>query len=375
ARLRLRPRRAVLATAGGGRPRVRGVRVRPCPPRYWRRAARGGRGRLGRALARRHRRRWPAAAEPPGGAGRLGGRARAGGERDRHRGRARRGRSEHLRGVPDRPGRRWHRVRRAQADVRAQVTGLTGAGAGMAGLVCAARARQLGAAPVVYEKGTRAGGSMLLSSCVVWRYRTLEDFRHECAGGDETLQRLIVDRLDDALGWLESLGAPVVRGETGNPGTVGTRFDPAGLTDALVRAAGDVRLGETIDRPLVLATGGFAGDHELVTRYITPQPLALRANPWSSGDGLRAGLAAGGALTAGMHEFYGRNMPDAPFGEADFVPLAQLYADRATVVDDAGRPFLEHAPTRSETDVVQATARQPGARAWSLRDDETLAAA
>ncbi len=243
----------------------------------------------------------------------------------------------------------------------------------MAGLVCAARARQLGAAPVVYEKGTRPGGSMLLSSCVIWRYRTLEDFRRECPDGDETLQRLIVDRLDDALAWLESLGAPVVRRETGNPRTAGMRFDPAGLTDALVRAAGHVRLGETVDGPLVLATGGFGGDHELVVRYITTQPLALRANPWSAGDGLRAGLAAGGALTGGMHQFYGRNMPDAPYGEADFVSLAQLYAARATVVDGAGHPFLEDAPSWSETDVVQATARRPGARAWYLLDDEALA--
>jgi len=39
----------------------------------------------------------------------------------------------------------------------------------MAGLSAAVRARELDAAPVVYEKGTRAGGSMLLSSCVIWR--------------------------------------------------------------------------------------------------------------------------------------------------------------------------------------------------------------
>ena len=39
----------------------------------------------------------------------------------------------------------------------------------MAGLCAAARARELGGAPVVHEKGSRAGGSMLLSSCVVWR--------------------------------------------------------------------------------------------------------------------------------------------------------------------------------------------------------------
>ncbi|MGZ8695470.1 MAG: FAD-binding protein [Gaiellaceae bacterium] len=152
------------------------------------------------------------------------------------------------------------------------------------------------------------------------------------------------------------------------------RFDPRGLTDALVRAAGDVEFGRENwggDGPIVLATGGFAAG-PLVARYITPEPLALRASPWSAGQGLIAGLARGGALTAGMDEFYGRNMPDAPFDEADFVPLAQLYAAQATVVDDRGELFLAGPPTWSETDVVQATARQPGARAWYLLAGDAL---
>ena len=76
----------------------------------------------------------------------------------------------------------------------------------MAGLVAAARARELGAAPVVLEKGDRPGGSMLLSSGVVWRHHSLEDFHAECPGGDLELQRRIVEELDDALDWLESLG-------------------------------------------------------------------------------------------------------------------------------------------------------------------------
>ena len=69
----------------------------------------------------------------------------------------------------------------------------------MAGLVAAARLRELGQATVVREKGTRLGGSMLLSSCVIWRHRTWEDVRRECPTGDEVLQRLVFDRLDDAL--------------------------------------------------------------------------------------------------------------------------------------------------------------------------------
>ena len=47
----------------------------------------------------------------------------------------------------------------------------------MAGLVAAARLRELGRAVTVREKGTRIGGSMLLSSGVIWRHRDWEEFR------------------------------------------------------------------------------------------------------------------------------------------------------------------------------------------------------
>src|SRR5918992_4961303 len=108
----------------------------------------------------------------------------------------------------------------------------------MAGLVAAARARELGASVIVREKGDRPGGSALLSSGFVWRYREWDTFRVECPGGDPALQRLVWERLDDDLAWLESLGAPVVERETGNPLTTGVRFDPRGLTDALAAVAG-----------------------------------------------------------------------------------------------------------------------------------------
>jgi succinate dehydrogenase/fumarate reductase flavoprotein subunit len=246
----------------------------------------------------------------------------------------------------------------------------------MAGLCAAARARELGASPVVHEKGTRPGGSMLLSSGVVWRYRSFEEFRAQCPGGDEGLQRLVFDGLDEGLEWLEALGAPVLERETGNPLTTGVRFDTQGLTDALVRAAGDVRLGEEArpEEAVVLATGGFQGDRELVERYVQPAgPLRVRANPWSTGDGLRAGLERGAALSGGLDEFYGRNMADVDFGEGEFVSLAQVYGRYARIVNERGEEFFDAgAVSWSELDLVQATAHQPGARAWYLLGEDAL---
>src|SRR5918998_6772310 len=150
----------------------------------------------------------------------------------------------------------------------------------MAGLVAAARARELGLAVDVYEKGDLPGGSMRLSSGVVWRYREWDRFRVECPRGDERLQRVVHEGLDDALAWLESLGASAVVRETGTPFTTGLRFDPEALTDVLARAAGDVRLGEPLTElpdgvPLVLATGGFQGDRELVRHHVTREADSL----------------------------------------------------------------------------------------------------
>jgi len=198
------------------------------------------------------------------------------------------------------------------------------AGAGMAGLVCAARARELGLRPRVLEKGTRPGGSMLLSSGVVWRHRDFDDFRAECPGGDEALQRLIWERLDDALAWLVSRGA----------------------------------------EPVVLATGGFAA------RLASERGLLLRANPWSDGAGLDYAIARGAATTAGMGEFYGRAMPAPParIREQDYVPLSQLYGRWARIYSDDGRDITPASVSWSESDLAQAIGR----RAWYVLDDGGL---
>lgn len=262
------------------------------------------------------------------------------------------------------------------------------AGAGMAGLVAAAEARRLGAEALVCEKLDRPGGSMRLSSGMIWRHGDFARFRAECPRGDERLQRRLFERLDADLGWLEGLGAPVTERETGNPLTTGLRFDPPGLTEVLVAAAGGLRprggAGEARPRdragvvtgsalheppggtPLILATGGFAADRRLLREHVTPEAehVLLRTAPGSTGDGLRLGLAASAAAGPGLDEVYARAMPAPParVPPEDFVRLAQLYARHAEVVNEGGERFETAA--WSEIDVAQWMARQPRARAW-----------
>jgi succinate dehydrogenase/fumarate reductase flavoprotein subunit len=247
---------------------------------------------------------------------------------------------------------------------------ITVLGAGMAGLVAAARARELGAEVLLLEKGDRPGGSMLLSSGVVWRYLDFDEFRRRCPGGDPALQRLVWERLDDALDWLERLDAPVVERDTGRPSTTGRRFDPRGLTDVLVRAGGEVRLGVGDDPlrgdgPFVVATGGYP------VRLARDRGLLVRSNRWSEGDGIELALGRG-AEAAPSDEFYGRAMP-GPVTEAEFVAASQLYGRFARRVNDLGEEFFPGEPSWSENDLAQAMAAQPRGRAWYELDADALA--
>jgi fumarate reductase flavoprotein subunit len=232
----------------------------------------------------------------------------------------------------------------------------------MAGLCAAARARDLGAQPIVYEKGTRAGGSMLLSSGFVWRFRSLDIHLEECPGADESLVRAIVEQFDDALDWLESIGVELLTRETGNPLTTGARFDPTQLVQTLAR---DIRLGETTTEPTILATGGFP------VRLAREKGLMLRANPWSEGDGLELGLGRGATTVGDLDEFFGRVMPAVDrIEEEDFVRLTQLYGQYATVKSKYGDERFEGPPAWSENDLVQEIARWRGGLAWYTVDGE-----
>src|SRR5215207_6863296 len=267
------------------------------------------------------------------------------------------------------------------------------AGGGLAGLTAALKATNLGAQVTLLEKGTCPGGSFVYSSGYIWSYFDLPTFRREAPGGDAALQQLILERLESDLTWLEGAGGALLARETGNPLTFGARFDPERTVSALVdriEASGGEILADTAFETLlddaagrvkgvrvsssgekhaadaaILASGGFAGDPEMVGRHIIGGPgrMRVRAHPRSTGDGFRAALQKGALASAGLDEFYGRNLPAPPaeFPPERFVEVSQLYGRYA----DEGADW-------SETALTRATAHQPGLYAWYVLDARGL---
>jgi len=275
-------------------------------------------------------------------------------------------------------------------------------GGGLAGLVAALRALELGSRVTLLEKGDRLGGSLVYSSGYIWSYRDLPTFRREAPGGDVTLQKLVLERLQADLNWLEDLGVPALTRETGNPITFGARFDPKRLVATLANrvdaSGGRILLQTALDGlekdcegrvdgvrvdsggarriegsdAVILASGGFAANPELVRRYIIGGPgrMRVRAHPWSTGDGFLAALEAGALPSAGLDEFYGRNLPAPPadFPPERFVEVSQLYGRHAVAINRSGERYADEAADWSETALVRATARQPSLRAWYVLD-------
>lgn len=276
-------------------------------------------------------------------------------------------------------------------------------GGGMSGLVCASHLAESGISVLLLEKADRLGGSMRLSNGLIWTFRDIKTARHYIPEGNEALQELIIDTLPQRLEWLDGMGCHLNasqefeeygRGRLCAPDTViealskriidhgGTIRTRESLTK-IIHEGGSVRAVKTslenVEKTyectnLVICTGGFQGNAELVTKYITPNAsrLFLRANPYSTGDGLIACVEIGAATTSAMGGFYGHTLAAEPaeFNDGQFQEMSQKFGPIALAVNMKGERFVDELSGSGEEVLNYHVAMQPGAQAIYIVDSK-----
>jgi len=283
-------------------------------------------------------------------------------------------------------------------------------GAGMSGLCAGISAAQAGADVVVLERSGAPGGSMALSGGLIWAPRDLPTARSYIPRGDADLQRLLVTSLDDAWQWLEELGLPLSpevaclkddmgRGRTMGLGSSGDRrpfatelvhvleqhdgrlrleTSPTGIRRSgnrwqvmLQSPAGDK--GNIHADAVVVATGGFQNDVELLRRYVTPHAdrLLVRSNTVSDGGGLRLLQEHGAGLSGGMSSFYGHSLPtiEGRIAPEHYIPASQYYSDYCVLLNRLGLRFTDESIGVLDEHNAQVGSRQPGAVYYLVFDE------
>jgi succinate dehydrogenase/fumarate reductase flavoprotein subunit len=273
-------------------------------------------------------------------------------------------------------------------------------GGGLAGISAAARAIQEGGSVVVVEKGPALGGSAVYAG-FLWTAPTLDVMREINPDGDPELGARLVDGYDDAVDWVRALGVAMKEPVTVLGYGRGVQTDMNGLitacervvraapdteillgaqTHELIRSDGRVRGAEitTADgerrrieaRATLLATGGFGGDPELRAEHIhaLAHDLPLRANPHSTGDGLRLGLSAGAAFGRANAGFYGHLVPArVPAREPHELAEGTFYhSEHGVLVNLRGERFVDE--TIADHLNTLAVLEQPEARALLVCD-------
>lgn len=273
----------------------------------------------------------------------------------------------------------------------------------MGGLVSAVRAQQEEADVLLLEKGPRFGGSMYLSTGAVWTYDSYAEFREEVPYGDPELQQLIDDRIDFGYEWLEELGVQLTDPDLDLPGT-GYKFDPPQFTERMVgiieNNGGTTLLETPMDEirvedgrvqgvtahdadgervvvdsgSVIVATGGYQGNEELIERYITTdtENLCLRANPWSTGDGFKAAKEIGAKTTKGLGKFYGHSLPAPPaqFSQTELSDVSQYFGPISVALDKNGKRFTDESESKLEAVLIQDIVEETDCRAYYILDSD-----
>lgn len=259
-------------------------------------------------------------------------------------------------------------------DVKSDAFDVVVIGAGIAGLVTAVRAVELGLSCLVLEKGsgsylcnTRITGGMFhicMSNMAKPEIELLDTIRQ--AGPDLASSEIAITVAKNsipALKWLRTQGIRLIKampqeaywwvlapprvlgGEVpwqGRGGDVMLRQLEAKLLEHsgvlsreshvldlqkyvngefVVTAAVAKQTRNYVAKNVVIADGGFQANIEMLRRYISPSPEALfqRCAPTGVGDGIRMAQALGAKLV-GMDTFYGHVLSQSVFDHAGLWP-------------------------------------------------------
>jgi succinate dehydrogenase/fumarate reductase flavoprotein subunit len=282
-------------------------------------------------------------------------------------------------------------------------------GAGMGGLSAAVAAAEDEARVLLLEKGAEPGGSFALAGGYVWTLDTVETYDELIPHGDAALGHLVIEDYEFGIEWLREHGARLEWTERGLghhkrfgghrivPDTVtggvrpllaaleaagGTLATGAAVTE-LLRGEGDEVRGvryrdqdgahEVGCAAVVLATGGFQANLEMMARYVSPfaDRAWVRSNPGSTGDGLRMALAAGAGASRGLNGFYGHTLPAPPaqIEEEAFRKLSQFYSGECIVLNQQGRRFADE--SLGDEVVALNLIRETGAEGYIVFDAAT----
>ena len=280
-------------------------------------------------------------------------------------------------------------------------------GAGMGGLVAAVAAAEDGANVLLLEKAPEPGGSLALSGGYVWTFPTLAEYMRCVPLGDPVLGGALVEDFEAALDWLSEHGGrlgPRIHGLGPDRAGAGRRLEPDPATGAvepllarLSGAGGELRcrsrvVGLERDRDgtvvavrlrqrgiveavpagaVVLATGGFQGDLEMMCRHVSPwaDRAMLRASPHCTGDGLRLALASGAATSRGLSAVYAHVMARLP-GALDlgsFRVMSQFYVEACVLLNLRGERFVDEG--RAEAVCGLSLLREPEAAGMIVFDE------
>ena len=147
--------------------------------------------------------------------------------------------------------------------------------------------------------------------------------------------------------------------------------DDAGRIAGIAATARGHRPLEFHARAVVLASGGFEGNPEMLSHYVGPQaqfirPIA-RGGHYNRGEGVRMALDAGAASCGDFGSFHAQPV-DPRSGDIEPVVLNYGYG---ILVNRLGRRFTDEAPALVDATyegVTRVILRQPEGIAWAILD-------